>query len=147
VFGGATLTALDDWLWQSEDAEALLIKHFGVRSLDGFGLTGKTEAIMSAGACLRYAIETQRGSAAHINDLIYFEPQDHLVLDNITVRNLELIKPLSSDGSRDRYSTLSMKLRREWARVSCAPGSCDPPSDAPKPKPVTEVSPSYTRQT
>ena len=61
VFGGATLTALDDWLWQSEDAESLLIKHFGVQSLDGFGLTGKTAAIVTAGSCLRYAIETQRG--------------------------------------------------------------------------------------
>ena len=122
VFGGATLTALDDWLWQSEDAETLLIKHFGVRSLDGFGLTGKTEAIMSAGACLRYAIETQRGSAAHINDLIYFEPQDHLVLDNITVRNLELIKPLSSDGSArslldvidETQTGMGARLLRAW---------------------------------
>jgi DNA mismatch repair protein MutS len=33
----ATLTPLDDWLWQTEDGESLLIKHFGVRSLDGFG--------------------------------------------------------------------------------------------------------------
>jgi DNA mismatch repair protein MutS len=122
VFGGATLTALDDWLWQSEDAEALLIKHFGVRSLDGFGLTGKTEAIMSAGACLRYAIETQRGSASHINDLIYFEPQDHLVLDSITVRNLELIKPLSSDGSArslldvidETQTGMGARLLRAW---------------------------------
>ena len=122
VFGGATLTALDDWLWQSEDAESLLIKHFGVRSLDGFGLTGRTEAIISAGSCLRYAIETQRGSAAHINDLIYFEPQDHLVLDTITVRNLELIKPLSSDGSArslldvidETQTGMGARLLRAW---------------------------------
>src|SRR5205809_6115779 len=53
VLGGATLTALDDWLWQIEDAESLLVKHFGVRSLDGFGLTGKKEAIAAAGSCLR----------------------------------------------------------------------------------------------
>ncbi|HSQ23765.1 MAG TPA: DNA mismatch repair protein MutS, partial [Pyrinomonadaceae bacterium] len=122
VFGGATLTALDDWLWQSEEAESLLIKHFGVRSLDGFGLTGKTAAIVSAASCLRYAIETQRGSAAHINDLIYFEPQDHLVLDNITVRNLELIKPLSSDGSArslldvtdETQTGMGARLLRAW---------------------------------
>lgn len=122
VFGGATLTEIDDWLWQSQDAESLLIKHFGVRSLDGFGLTGRTEAIVSAGSCLRYAIETQRGSAAHINDLIYFEPQDHLVLDNITVRNLELIKPLSSDGSArslldvidETQTGMGARLLRAW---------------------------------
>jgi DNA mismatch repair protein MutS len=95
----ATLTPLDDWLWQADDAENLLIKHFGVRSLDGFGLTGKTEAIMAAAACLRYAQETQRAGAAHIADIIYFEPQDHLVLDNITVRNLELVQALGVGGA------------------------------------------------
>src|SRR5438105_4341260 len=41
----ATLTPLDDWLWQNQDWESLLIKQFGVRSLDGYGLTVKAEAI------------------------------------------------------------------------------------------------------
>src|SRR2546423_6771273 len=94
-----TLTPLDDWLWQFDDSESLLLKHFGVRSLDGFGLTGKHEAIMAAAACLRYTQETQRAAAAHISDIAYFEPQDHLVLDNITVRNLELIEALGQGGS------------------------------------------------
>jgi len=122
VLGGATLTALDDWLWLTDDAESLLIKHFGVRSLDGYGLTGKPEAIVAAAACLRYATETQRASAAHINDLIYFEPQDHLVLDNITVRNLELVKPLGSDGSArslidvidETQTGMGARLLRGW---------------------------------
>jgi DNA mismatch repair protein MutS len=95
----ATLTPLDDWLWQAEDAENLLVKHFGVQSLDGFGLTGKTEAIMAAAACLKYAQETQRASAAHIRDIVYFEPQDHLVLDQVTVRNLELVQALGAGGA------------------------------------------------
>ena len=95
----ATLTPVDDWLWQADDAESSLIKQFGVRSLDGFGLTNKLEAITAAAACLRYAQETQRAGAAHIADIIYFEPQDHLVLDQITVRNLELIQPLGITGS------------------------------------------------
>ncbi|HYW73216.1 MAG TPA: hypothetical protein VE961_19505, partial [Pyrinomonadaceae bacterium] len=99
IMPNATLTPLDDWLWQAEDAENLLIKHFGVQSLDGFGLTGKTEAIMAAAACLKYAQETQRASAAHIRDIVYFEPQDHLVLDNVTVRNLELVQALGAGGA------------------------------------------------
>ncbi|HEX3085627.1 MAG TPA: DNA mismatch repair protein MutS, partial [Pyrinomonadaceae bacterium] len=95
----ATLTPLDDWLWQGDDAEPLLLKHFGVHSLDGFGLTRKSEAVIAAAACLRYAQETQRAGAAHIADIIYFEPQDHLVLDNITVRNLELVQTLGMSGA------------------------------------------------
>jgi DNA mismatch repair protein MutS len=116
-FLSATLTPLDDWLWQAEDAESLLIKHFGVQSLDGFGLTAKTEAIMAAAACLRYAQETQRAGAAHIADIIYFEPQDHLVLDNITVRNLELIQALGVGGGRSLLDVIDQTVTGMGARL------------------------------
>ena len=122
IFAGATLTALDDWIWQSEDCEALLIRQFGVRSLDGYGLTGKTEAILAAGSCLRYAQETQRASAPHISDILYFEPQDHLVLDNITVRNLELVEALGAGGAArslldvidETVTGMGARLLRSW---------------------------------
>src|SRR2546421_5078462 len=117
-----TLTPLDDWLWQFDDSESLLIKHFAVRSLDGFGLTGRREAIMAAAACLRYTQETQRAPATHISDIAYFEPQDHLVLDNITVRNLELIEALGQGGSArslldvidETVTGMGARLLRSW---------------------------------
>jgi DNA mismatch repair protein MutS len=98
VFAGTTLTPLEDWLWQADDCAALLIKQFGSQSLDGYGLKSKTEAIRAAGAALRYAQETQRANAAHVRDIVYFEPQDHLVLDKVTVRNLELVEALGAGG-------------------------------------------------
>ena len=118
----ATLTPLDDWLWQNQDWESLLIKQFGVRSLDGYGLTVKTEAIRAAGSCLRYAQETQRAGAAHISDIVYFEPQDHLVLDNITVRNLELVEALGGGGASrsllevidETVTGMGARLLRSW---------------------------------
>ncbi len=122
VYAGATLTALDDWLWQSDDSAALLTRQFGARSLDGYGLTGKSEAVRAAGSCLRYAQETQRAGAAHISDIVYFEPQDHLVLDHITVRNLELIEALGGAGSArslldvidETVTGMGARLLRSW---------------------------------
>lgn len=118
---GATLTPLDDWLWQTEQCAALLIKQFGVRSLDGYGLTNKNEAICAAGACLRYAQETQRAAAAHIRDIVYFEPQDHLVLDNVTVRNLELVQAMGAGAARslldvidETVTGMGGRLLRSW---------------------------------
>ena len=115
------LTPLDDWLWQTEDCAALLTKQFGVRSLDGYGLSDKSEAVRAAGACLRYAQETQRAAAAHISDIVYFEPQDHLVLDQITVRNLELIEALGAGASRsllgvidETVTGMGARLLRSW---------------------------------
>jgi DNA mismatch repair protein MutS len=122
VYAGATLTALDDWLWQSEDSAALLTTQFGSRTLDGYGLSGKTQAIRAAGACLRYAQQTQRAGAAHISDIVYFEPQDHLVLDQITVRNLELVEALGSAGVTrslldvvdETVTGMGARLLRSW---------------------------------
>jgi DNA mismatch repair protein MutS len=122
VYAGATLTSLDDWLWQSDDSVSLLTKQFGVHSLDGYGLTGKSEAIRAAGSCLRYAQETQRAGAAHISDIVYFEPQDHLVLDHITVRNLELVEALGGSGVArslldvidETITGMGARLLRSW---------------------------------
>ena len=116
----SALTPLDDWLWQTDDCAALLIKQFGVRSLDGYNLMGKHEAIRAAGSCLRYAQETQRAAAAHIADIVYFEPQDHLVLDQITVRNLELVEAMGGvsrsllDVIDETVTGMGARLLRSW---------------------------------
>ena len=122
----ATLTPLDDWQWQREDCQALLLEHFKVQFLDGYGLTRKDEAIRAAGACLRYAQETQRAAAAHITDLVYFEPQDHLVLDSVTVRNLELVESLAGGGGRsllqvidETVTGMGARLLRAWLLRPC----------------------------
>ena len=121
-----TLTPLDDWQWQREDCQALLLEHFKVQFLDGYGLTRKDEAIRAAGACLRYAQETQRAAAAHITDLVYFEPQDHLVLDSVTVRNLELVESLAGGGGRsllqvidETVTGMGARLLRAWLLRPC----------------------------
>jgi DNA mismatch repair protein MutS len=103
AFAGATLTPIDDWLWQADSCAAQLCEQFGALSLDGYGLEGKAEAVRAAGACLRYAQETQRAAAAHISDINYFEPQDHLILDQVTIRNLELTE---SQAGTNRASAL-----------------------------------------
>ncbi len=101
-FGGATLTPLDDWLWQLDSCAELLRAQFGALTLEGYGLEGKNEAVRAAGACLRYAQETQRAAAAHVTDITYFEPQDYLVLDHVTIRNLELTEAQGGAAGRGR---------------------------------------------
>ncbi len=122
----ATLTALDDWQWQRDDCCSLLLNHFKVRTLDGYGLARKDEAIRAAGACLRYAQETQRAAAAHVTDLVYFEPQDHLVLDSVTVRNLELVESLAGGSGRsllqvidETVTGMGARLLRSWLLRPC----------------------------
>ncbi len=87
-------TPLDDWVFAPDHALPLLENHFGVLSLEGFGLAGKPAAASAAGAILYYVRSTQRGTLDHVDRIGFYERQNCLVLDAVTVRNLELIEPL-----------------------------------------------------
>ena len=120
------LTPLDDWQWQKDDCFTLLLDHFKVKTLDGYGLAKKDEAIRAAGACLHYVRDTQRAAAEHVTDLVYFEPQDHLVLDSVTVRNLELVESLAGGAGRsllqvidETVTGMGARLLRAWLLRPC----------------------------
>src|SRR5438093_8039474 len=87
-------TPLDDWIFSPDHAIPLVENHFGVLSLEGFGLSGKPAAASAAGAVLYYVRSTQRGTLHHVDRIGFYERQNCLVLDAVTVRNLELIEPL-----------------------------------------------------
>ena len=95
---GLPLTPLEDWLWEPTSCASLLLEQFGARTLEGYGLAGKVAAVAAAGACLRYARETQRAAAAHVTDIGFFETHDHLVIDAVTCRNLELVESQGGGG-------------------------------------------------
>ncbi|HST50875.1 MAG TPA: DNA mismatch repair protein MutS [Pyrinomonadaceae bacterium] len=100
---GVALTPLDEWLWEPASCASLLLEQFGARTLEGYGLAGKIAAVSAAGACLRYARETQRAAAAHVTDINFYETHEHLVLDAVTCRNLELVE---SQGAKGRGASL-----------------------------------------
>jgi DNA mismatch repair protein MutS len=95
---GLPLTPLEDWLWEPTSCASLLLEQFGARTLEGYGLAGKVAAVAAAGSCLRYARETQRAAAAHVTDISFFETHDHLVVDAVTCRNLELVESQGGGG-------------------------------------------------
>ena len=114
----ATLTPLDDWLFFDDYCEGLLKTHFAVQSLDGYGLTEKTQAVRAAGAALRYVQETQRAAAAHIADLNYFEANEFMILDAVTLRNLEIAEPQSgSDKRRTLFGVIDQTVTNMGSRL------------------------------
>jgi DNA mismatch repair protein MutS len=118
-----SLTPLEDWVFARDYAIPLLENHFGVLSLEGFGLQGKPAAASAAGAILHYVRSTQHGSLEHVDRIGFYERQSALVLDAVTVRNLELIEPLfaASDATSTLIRTLDetstpmgKRLLRAW---------------------------------
>ncbi|HEY1647685.1 MAG TPA: DNA mismatch repair protein MutS [Terracidiphilus sp.] len=94
-------TRVDDWVWTRDFAVPLLERQLNVRSLEGFGLNGHEAAAIAAGAVLHYVRTTQKNEALHVDSLRFQEHSTALELDQVTVRNLELIEPLFQ-GQDDR---------------------------------------------
>jgi DNA mismatch repair protein MutS len=116
-------TPLDDWVFAPDHAVPLLENHFGVLSLEGFGLAGKPAAASAAGAILYYIRSTQRGTLDHVDRIGFYERQNCLVLDAVTVRNLELIEPLFAGtdagvtlfrGMDTTVTPMGKRLLRAW---------------------------------
>jgi DNA mismatch repair protein MutS len=92
------VTELDDWIFSADYADRVLREHFRLLSLDGYGLAGRVAAISAAGAVLHYLRDTQRAALDHLDPPRYFDRAAAMVLDAVTVRNLELTEPIFSDG-------------------------------------------------
>jgi len=116
----AVETRLEEWAFRLDYADRLLREQFGVAGLEGFGLADHPEATRAAGALVHYLRETSAKGAEetkaedalrHLDRIGYYEQADALVLDAVTVRNLELTAPLfSEDAVRGAAVTLFAAL-------------------------------------
>src|SRR5947207_950879 len=87
-------TELEDWIFTTDYADRTLREHFKLLSLDGCGLANRPAAVGAAGAILHYLRDTQRAALDHLDRPTYYDRADSMVLDSVTVRNLELIEPV-----------------------------------------------------
>ena len=84
-------TTFDDWVFTTDFANDLLLKHFKISSFKGFGIQSLEHAIIAAGAAMHYLFETHHKDVSHINKITRIEEDHYVWLDRFTIRNLELI--------------------------------------------------------
>jgi len=94
----AVINEHEGWVFASDSAGYTLRDHFGVQSLDGFGLKNRPAATGAAGGALHYLVNTLRRDVAHLRQLTFYEDHDFLTLDSTTLRNLEILEPLTRDA-------------------------------------------------
>jgi DNA mismatch repair protein MutS len=87
-------TEVEDWVFTADYAGRTLRDHFRLLTLDGCGLGGRPAAVGAAGAILHYLRETQRAALDHLDRPTWYNRADSMVLDAVTVRNLELTEPV-----------------------------------------------------
>ena len=81
---------LEDWIFQIDFARNILLKHFKVNSLKGFGVDKMDQALISAGAVLNYLEKTQHHRIEHVAQISRIEDDNFVWMDRFTTRNLEL---------------------------------------------------------
>ena len=96
-----TRTPLDDWAFTPDYAIPLLERQLGSQSLEGFGLAHHPAAAIAAGAIVHYVRSTQQSDAQHVESLRFYRRAEHLHLDQVTARNLELVEPLFHEAGPD----------------------------------------------
>jgi DNA mismatch repair protein MutS len=94
-------TALEDWIFSQDYADRALREHFHLLTLDGCGLGGKPLAVSAAGAILHYLRDTQKSALDHLDRPSFYDRSDSMILDAVTVRNLELLEPLFAGETRE----------------------------------------------
>jgi DNA mismatch repair protein MutS len=101
-------TELEDWVFTHDYADRTLRDHFKLLSLDGCGLANRPAAVGAAGAILHYLRDTQRAALDHLDRPTYYDRADSMVLDAVTVRNLELLEPIfaADTGSANAQLTV-----------------------------------------
>ena len=111
---------LDDWVFTEQTARQKLLRHFGVKSLKGFGVDHLASGIVASGAILQYLEMTQHTHIGHITSLARIEEERYVRLDKFTIRSLELLQPMQEGGASlldviDRtVSPMGGRMLRRW---------------------------------
>jgi len=106
---GVVVSRFADDAFLPDAARRLLCEHFAVATLEGYGCEGMPGAVAAAGAALRYAKETQQSPLSHIGGLSTRMLAQQMILDAVTLRNLEITRSIRGD---DDASTLLGLLDR-----------------------------------
>jgi DNA mismatch repair protein MutS len=111
---------LDDWVYTEQTALQKLLRHFGVKSLKGFGVEHLHSGVTASGAILQYLEMTQHTQIGHITQIARIEEEKYVRLDKFTIRSLELIQPMHDDGRSlldvidCTVSPMGSRLLRRW---------------------------------
>jgi DNA mismatch repair protein MutS len=93
-FEGVTISFLEDASFTPRIATEALTRHFGVLSLDGLGCAEFPAGVAAAGALLDCGMRLKQGRLAAVTRLQVVRETEELVLDDETLANLEIFRPL-----------------------------------------------------
>ncbi len=119
-----SVTFLDDNAFEYKKGNERLIDQFKTISLKGFGCENLKAGIRAAGALMFYVRETQKQKIEHIRSVETYSLTHHLIVDDSTCRNLELITNILSGSKQGTLlgiidktiTSMGGRLLKRWIR-------------------------------
>jgi DNA mismatch repair protein MutS len=116
------LSSVEPWQVEPDTAAAALKRHFGVASLDGYGLHNKPDALRAAAAVLAYLQQMQPKALALLTSLHTYTLGAFMLLDESTRRNLELTETMRGGDAKGSLlavldatlTPMGSRLLRRW---------------------------------
>ena len=106
---------MDDWIFNYDYANELLLNQFRTVTLKGFGIEHLQNGIVASGAALNYLQETQKVNLTHLNRISLYNPSEYMILDSSTRRNLEISYSMHGDGREGSLISILDKTTQQWA--------------------------------
>ncbi|AEJ61425.1 DNA mismatch repair protein mutS [Spirochaeta thermophila DSM 6578] len=111
-----------EWYFDPRTSFERLVRHFRSVNLKAFGLEEDSPELITAGPLLQYLEDTCHTLLPHVRSIHPYREEDALLLDETTIRNLELVKNIQDGGEHFtlyrvlNHTTTPMgaRLLRRW---------------------------------
>ena len=109
------------WEYDFDTAERVLNNHFGTKNLTAFGCDDMRLGISAAGVLLQYALDTQKNSLPHIQQITAELQSSKVILDPTTRKNLEIDQAINGGTKNTLFevlnttgSSMGSRLLKRW---------------------------------
>ena len=105
------ITVVDNLYFDINNCENSLKEFFGVENLEAFRLNEHKTGAIACSMCLEYLKSLKKNDIKHISSLNYYSLDDFLIVDEISRRNLELVRSIRTGSKEGTLLSVMDKTR------------------------------------
>lgn len=118
----STVTRRPGWYFDDHSAKSALLKHFGTKTLEGFGIDESFTSLSAAGAIIEYLKETQKTTLDHISTIKKIDRVKFLQIDQVSLRSLEVLRTMRGESMKgsliecvdETLTGMGSRMLRAW---------------------------------
>ena len=110
------------WYFDSIENKNYILNHFNKKSWEDLGILNPKTDLTTPSAILRYVANNAKSLLSHIRTISYHNINDTMILDETTIKNLELLRNLRDDTSvntlleilDETLTSMGGRLLKKW---------------------------------